>query len=178
MAFASDDLRKEHVDILLAVEILEGMAAHADSLSTVEVSDVVNFLRLFADKCHHGKEEGLMFPALEKIGMRSQGGPIGDLLKEHEKGRRFMAKMDAAAIGDNLHKEAFAAAARDYADLMRPHILQENNVVFPVGDRNIPMQEQAELLEKFELFEMEVIGEGVHDTLHETLHALHEKYAA
>jgi hemerythrin-like domain-containing protein len=34
------------------------------------------FLKEFADRCHHGKEEDFLFPALEKAGIKKEGGPI------------------------------------------------------------------------------------------------------
>ena len=70
----------------------------------------------------------------------------------------------------------FAAAASAYAKLLRAHIDKENTVLFPMGDRKIPAGEQAVILEKFEQYEHEVMGEGTHETLHELLHRLTEKY--
>jgi hemerythrin-like domain-containing protein len=33
------------------------------------------FFRTFTDTCHHGKEEGYLFPALEAIGVSRKNGP-------------------------------------------------------------------------------------------------------
>ncbi len=58
-----------------------------------------------------------------------------------------------------------------YVDLLRGHIAKENNVLFPMANRVIPPDVQTEIVEKFELIEMEETGEGVH----EKYHALAEK---
>jgi hemerythrin-like domain-containing protein len=72
--------------------------------------EILDFLVVFVDKCHHGKEEGLLFPALEAVGVSRNGGPIGVLLEEHRKGRSLTAEMTAAPAG--LRKAA-PGAARD-----------------------------------------------------------------
>jgi predicted MFS family arabinose efflux permease len=70
--YASQDLINEHEGILFGLTILEKMANEVEQLEEIEVRDIeemVNFFKLFADKCHHGKEEGLMFPAMERVGV-------------------------------------------------------------------------------------------------------------
>ena len=64
MKFASQDLRDEHEAILYGLDILEELADRLEDRQPVEIEDLealVDFLRLFADRCHHGKEEGLYF---------------------------------------------------------------------------------------------------------------------
>jgi hemerythrin-like domain-containing protein len=61
--------------------------------------------------------------------------------------------------------------ARGYAGLLAPHIFKEDNILYPMADRNIPEKEQKVLEEKFEKVEKEVIGEGKH---HEYLHLVEE----
>ncbi|NLC93837.1 MAG: hypothetical protein GX677_10380 [Treponema sp.] len=60
--------------------------------------------------------------------------------------------------------------------MMRAHIEKENKVLFPMGDKLLPMNEQEHLLTQFEEFEEEVMGKGTHEKLHETLHRLEKKY--
>ena len=60
------------------------------------VDHLLEFFTVFVDKCHHGKEEELLFPALEQIGVERDKGPIGVMLKEHQQGREYVQKMKAA----------------------------------------------------------------------------------
>ncbi|MBP1757545.1 MAG: hypothetical protein H6Q62_401 [Firmicutes bacterium] len=178
MKFASEDLRHEHEGILYGLEILEDMADRLNDALLVEVEDLesmIHFLKLFADKCHHGKEEGLLFPSLEKAGIPREGGPIGVMLAEHVEGRALIARMSAALEG-NFVPQKFAEAAIQYVQLLRAHIDKENQVLFVMADQRLPQVEQEQLLETFESFEAEVMGPGVHEKLHHQLEHLAKKY--
>lgn len=179
MKYASEDLKAEHEGVLFGLNILEKMAIAIRRGGVVDLGDVrdmVNFFRLFADKCHHGKEEGLLFPAMEKSGIPNKGGPIGSMLLDHNQGRQYIAEMGTAAESSLLQADRFAEAAISYVQLMRAHIDRENSVLFPAGDRMLPMDVQKQLLDRFEGFEEEVMGKGTHEKLHETLNRLEEKY--
>ncbi|MEL1134466.1 hemerythrin domain-containing protein [Desulfitobacterium sp. THU1] len=179
MMYASEDLRNEHKGILFGLEILEQMVntfKRSDTVDTKDIDEMVNFLRLFADKCHHGKEEGLMFPAMEKVGIPNERGPIGQMLIEHNQGRHYISEMGKSTENNTLQGSLFVEAAKGYINLMRAHIEKENSVLFPMGDQKIPMDVQAQLLEQFEGFEEEIMGKGTHEKLHETLHKFEEKY--
>lgn len=179
MMYASEDLLNEHEGILFGMEILEEMAKRVNGSGKVETSDVaemVNFFRLFADKCHHGKEEGLMFPTMERVGIPNEDGPIGQMLTEHNEGRRYIALMGSSVENSTFDGSKFVEAAEGYITLMRAHINKENGILFPLGDKAIPMEEQKQLLEKFEEFEEEVMGKGTHEKLHRLLGSLKAKY--
>ncbi len=178
MVFASTDLRKEHEGILLGLDILEQMIKTTDGRLKAdfeEINDMLGFLKLFADKCHHGKEENLLFPVMEEAGIPNRNGPIGELLLEHEEGRRYISQMTDAVSG-TFNEQAFASAAAEYILLLRSHIQKENNDLFNLSDEKIPQEKQTELLEAFEKFEEEVMGEGTHEKLHELLHKFKHKY--
>ncbi len=179
MKYASEDLRNEHEGVLFGLDILEKMAdtiRRGGAIDPRDAGEMINFFRLFADKCHHGKEEGLLFPAMEKVGIPNAGGPIGAMLLDHNQGRQYIAEMAASAEGGALQADRFAEVAISYVQLMRGHIDKENSVLFPAGDRMLPLDVQARLLELFEGFEEEVMGKGTHEKLHETLHRLEEKF--
>lgn len=59
---------------------------------------------------------------------------------------------------------------------MRSHINKENRVLFPLGDKIIPIDEQKLLLNQFEEFEEKVMGKGTHEKLHGLLHNFEIKY--
>ncbi len=179
MKYASEDLINEHRDILFGLRVLQEVAEEVEQSGEADIKDIndmIDFLRLFADKCHHGKEEGLMFPALEEAGIPNEGGPIGQMLMEHMQGRQYIAEMAASVGSGALQAGRFAEAATNYIDLLRKHIQKENTVLFPMADRILPDEKQRQLLERFETFEEEVMGEGIHERFHETLHKLGEKY--
>ena len=180
MSQAIDDLLNEHEAILFALGLLERMVARGKGAGLLEAGDLaefIGFLREFADKCHHGKEEGILFPALVKAGIPEKGGPIGMLLAEHAQGRAFVAEM-AAALAGGTDRERFTRAAEGYDHLLKAHIQKENGVLFPSAEKLLAAAELAGIYAAFEAHEEQVIGAGRHEELHALLDRLEEKYAA
>src|SRR3990172_6268206 len=89
---ATEALKKDHrliekmLDILqkTAKKLDQGGDAPAEALKNVSV-----FIKTFADNYHHGKEEELLFKAMEEKGFPREGGPIGVMLIEHDEGRGY-----------------------------------------------------------------------------------------
>jgi hemerythrin-like domain-containing protein len=178
MSKAIEDLIHEHEAILSSLGILDQITADANGGSTpdrLDLGSFVGFLREFADKCHHGKEEGLLFPALSKAGIPEKGGPIEVMLSEHEQGRRFIRQMDLAIASGPDHR-GFAEASRNYSSLLRNHIQKENNVLFPMAEATLDQARLERLYESFEEHEERVIGHGRHEELHQVLEDLKAKY--
>mgnify|MGYP003865111075 CR=1 FL=1 len=88
-----------------------------------DLNDILEFLKIFADRCHHGKEEELLFPALETAGIPRDRGPLGVMLSEHQSGRALIKDMDEAlsvmARGEERAGLNFARQARAYAELLK-----------------------------------------------------------
>src|SRR5512143_4062102 len=178
MSKAIADLMNEHEAILSALQLLERMAAEGEKGTPPEQKDILEFiafLKEFADKCHHGKEEGLLFPAMIGAGVPDRGGPIGVMMGEHDEGRRLIRAMEAA-VSPAVDGPKFSQAAREYIQLLRAHIQKENLVLFPLAERALGQPVLENLYEGFEKHEEEVIGHGRHEQLHAMLHELQEKY--
>lgn len=167
---ATDILMSEHrviervIDsMIIAVQRLEsGAQVRPDFF--LEAAD---FIKGFADGCHHRKEEGVLFKAMSESGMPVQGGPIGVMLHEHQLGRSYTQTMRQAAQrlaeGDDTARPAVIAAARAYAELLRQHIAKEDGVLFPMAEQFIPSHQHEQLIHDFEHVEHEETGEGVHE---------------
>lgn len=129
----------------------------------------VDFIRNFADGCHHAKEEDHLFPALERAGVPREGGPVGCMLHEHEQGRLFVGQMtsslDAAVAGRSDAIDAFRRAATGYISLLRQHIQKEDNILFVMAERALDCERKKELIAGFERSEEATPGK-------------HEKYLA
>ena len=179
MNTASKDLINEHKAIQIALNILEKIQERLkknDEVDKKDIIDLLDFLKEFADKCHHGKEEIFLFPALEKAGIKKEGGPIGVMLLEHIKGRNLIKEMQKDMLNDLVNKTGFITAASEYVRHMRDHIKKENTVLFPVIETSMSASEQKELFENFENHEEKVIGEGRHEELHALLDKFRNKY--
>ncbi len=126
-----------------------------------------DFIKGFADGCHHMKEEGVLFKELIDRGVPVENGPIGVMLIEHEKGRVYTRQMRLSAErlqeGDRSAFQDLIDAAQGYTSLLRAHIYKEDNILFPLADKVIPISDQAAVLDGFEKVEHEETGEGVHE---------------
>lgn len=141
-----------------------------------DAQGIVGFLKIFADTCHHGKEEGILFPAYEQHGVPNEGGPIGVMLAEHVEGRSHIKTMSQALDQDPADRKSFSQAARNYIDLLRAHIQKENDVLYPFGDSFLSEDEQVSLFKQFEAHEEQVIGKGKHEELHAQLEKWSSNY--
>jgi hemerythrin-like domain-containing protein len=179
MKTASEDLMHEHKAISIALNVIENIVKRIrnnEKIDFKDLEDMIDFLKVFADKCHHGKEEGYFFPALEKVGIKNENGPIGVMLSEHQQGRNFIKQMQESTVNYKINVTAFAYAASSYVSLLRNHIVKENNILFPMGDARLSESDQNELLTDFESHENRVIGEGKHEELHALLEKFQKKY--
>jgi hemerythrin-like domain-containing protein len=121
--------------------------------------DAARFIRDFADGCHHRKEEGVLFKALEGHGLDPDSGPIGVMLYEHEEGRghakRLRGAADRLVAGDGSAVDDIVESARAYAELLRAHIYKEDHILFRMAEQMIPPGEQDDVMDAFERVERE-----------------------
>ena len=176
-------LSSEHrvIEVVLAcLEKMTNNALEAKKLDGEAASMAVEFIRNFADKCHHGKEETHLFTLLVDKGMPKEGGPVGVMLQEHELGRAFVKGMSEAIAGatggDDDQLSAFVSNARGYVNLLKSHIQKEDNVLFPMADRFLTGDDQEKLLADFHTVEHDHMGEGTHDKYLSIAKALAAKY--
>ncbi|MFQ5838068.1 MAG: hemerythrin domain-containing protein [Thermoplasmata archaeon] len=156
----TEALREEHRVIERALDALEKAAERMESgqeVSQEVLKDIVSFARGFADRCHHHKEEGVLFPYLEERGLPRDLGPIGVMLAEHDEGRAHVKAM-SEAIAESRPKE-FVAHAQGYIQLLRDHIAKEDDVLFPMAEQMMSGPEAEGLMEEFERAEKE-LGES------------------
>lgn len=95
-------LKEEHGGVTIMLGILKKVCDRLGSGQAVPAGDldrILEFLKVFVDRCHHAKEEDFLFPALERAGIPREGGPIGEMLSEHVKGREFIRGMSDATEG-------------------------------------------------------------------------------
>jgi hemerythrin-like domain-containing protein len=179
----TEELKKEHEAIKLMIRIMGSISERLESGKKVDpkhLESILEFIRVFADKCHHAKEEDLLFPAMEKVGIPREGGPVGVMLHEHEEGRGYVKAMGEGiaqyAKGESKGASKIAENARNYMALLSQHIDKENNILYPMADKRISEAGQKELEEGFEKVEREIVGPGRHEEFHRLLHSLKEEY--
>ena len=160
-------LRNEHDIILKALKVMEGYCEQirqGTKVAPETLESLVEFFRLYADKCHHGKEEDLLFPAMEARGIPRDGGPIGCMLHEHEANRALTRAMVQAIAeyrnGSAAGLQAWADAAEQYSEGLHEHIYKENNILFNMADRAFRPEDEPIMMSKFNQVDDEKIGRG------------------
>jgi hemerythrin-like domain-containing protein len=156
-------LTHEH-DVIL--KVVEGLGKIGHALERGERADpetlrrIVRFMREFADRCHHAKEEDLLFPAMERKGVPESGCPLGGLRREHAEGRALVSALsdavDRYAAGAAEARNEITTVTGKIAELYTNHIWKENEMVFPMAARLFSDAEREELFEKFEKAEREI----------------------
>ena len=179
---ATDILRSEHdtiLDVLAALESITRPSALEAGLDLRSAQEALDFLRGFGDRCHHGKEEQLFFPALAARGLPREVGPLAVMTAEHDEGRALLAHMVEAVADMNRSKPGdparFVAAATAYVALMRDHIEKENGVLFPMGDGMLSEAQQVALSNEFEQFEVHDMRADAHARFLDTAAGLCER---
>ena len=179
----TEDLEAEHrgIERMLAIlDTISGRLEAGQAVDTGHLDQILEFIQVFADRCHHAKEEDLLFPAMASMGISQEGGPIGVMLHEHGLGREHVREMAGAlagaADGGRAASQAFSEHARAYAQLLRQHIDKEDHVLYPLAERLLGREEDERLYEGFERVETDVIGAGRHEEFHRLLDRLEETY--
>ena len=165
----TDTLEEEHHYIQTVVGV---MAVIAEKLEKGEDTDVetlqkiVEFMRTFADKCHHAKEETHLFTLLEKRGVPVRGCPIAILTAEHQRGRTLVSTLASAtetyAKDMTSAKKNLVETLKALTELYPGHIWKEDYLLFPMTNKVLSAEDQKELGEKFEMVE-KTIGADVHE---------------
>jgi len=112
--------------------------------------DAVDFIRNYADRFHHAKEEDVLFVELIENGMPEKQSPIEAMQMEHDAGRAHVRAMEEAAQqaleGKTGQTVMIAEHARGYAALLRSHIEKEDEILYPLAERVLPEDVRARML--------------------------------
>jgi hemerythrin-like domain-containing protein len=114
------------------------------------VEAMLRFFQTYGDAAHHAKEERILFPALQRHGVGPDTSVVGALSAQHESCRLLLRELDGrlkSPEGGTASRQAFAAAADEYAALLRAHIeLEDGFFERLAADRTLSMDEDDELV--------------------------------
>ncbi len=176
-------LQEEHRVIEVVLTCLGNISKEAESTGKLNEESAllaIDVIRTFADKCHHGKEENILFATLIEKGMPKEGGPVGQMLFEHDQGRAFVKGMSdnvsGAAKGDSEALQEFIRNAHGYIHLLRDHIQKEDGILYPMAENFLSEEDQKRLMKAFENVESDQMGKGTHEKYIGIVLSLAEKY--
>jgi len=166
---------KEHQIIEQMIEPIKKQMTEIDENKKVNsafIEIIVDFIRTYADHCHHGKEEGILFRELGKRDISQEHSKtIRELIQEHVYARKTTTQLQKAnenyLNGDSRSLTDIRKCLNDLAELYPQHINKEDNSFFhPSMDYFKPYEQEA-MLQEFYEFDRKLIHEKYSKVLDE-----------
>jgi hemerythrin HHE cation binding domain protein len=174
----------EHANIKRMLKLVRMFCYKLYNREDVDFNDIdkmMDFIKNYADKHHHGKEELKLFNRMvEHLGVAAQKLVNNGMLVEHDMGRFYMQELKIA-LDDykNGNDEAVLdviANAISYTHLLDRHIQKENDLVYPFAKNNFKKEIMDQINEDCEVFEQEAEKLGTQEKYLQLLEELEEKY--
>ena len=145
-----------------------------------DFNSVIDFVRNYADKHHHNKEEVILFKKMsEVLGERIEKGPIMGMLVEHDLGRLFMKNLEVALekfrAGDSDSRVDIIANSIAYTDLLHRHIHKEDTAIYTFAQKALSKEQLTEIDSKCFDVENEAIKNRIQDKYVELVNKLEAK---
>ncbi len=164
---ARGPLMIEHRLIERMLSVIKGVLAKIESKHTVDpvfVDIAVDFIRVYADRTHHGKEEDILFRELNKKALKAEDSRImKELIEEHLFGRQTTKALVEA---NNLYRKGDETALADIAanfkiltEFYPRHIEKEDKIFFPSSRTYFTDEEDQAMLAEFWEFDRNMIHE-------------------
>jgi hemerythrin-like domain-containing protein len=155
----------EHRLIERMISLIDTEAKKVEKTGAVDPSFIamaVDFIRFYADRTHHGKEEEILFRDLSKKKLSGTDARLmNDLIQEHMVGRTTTAELvraaDAYQKGDKTALALVVSNLKKIAAFYPPHIAKEDKAFFPACMAYLTEAEQQAMLTEFRDFDRKVI---------------------
>ena len=161
-------LMREH---RLIEKMLVSMMTHVDKIeksnkvNPLVIDVAVDFIRIYADRTHHGKEEEILFRDLAKKNLTPELSEImQELLEEHVWGRKMTASLVIAKdkylqqCDEGILTEIISLA-RELGNFYPKHIEKEDKYFFYPCQEYFSNDEQERMLAEFWEFDRKMIHE-------------------
>lgn len=164
---ARGPLMIEHRLIERMISIVNDVLIQIESSQKVDpvfVDTVIDFIRTYADRTHHGKEEDILFRDLSQRALSAEDQQVmKELVEEHIFGRETTkALVEANTRYRNDDKSALVDIAdklRTIAEFYPKHIEKEDKVFFPASMTYFTDKEDQAMLAEFWEFDRKMIHE-------------------
>ena len=159
-------LSDEHENILKVIDALLReceLLKRGKKIDANFFESAIDFIRNYADKFHHAKEEEILFSELSKDGVLVGCNPVQQMLYEHDLGRNFLSELqEGVKIGD---KKNIIENVSGYASLLKEHIFKEDNILYPLADDVLSNDVKKKIFDRFVQTEKKFIKEKKKHTL-------------
>ncbi|MDF1554432.1 MAG: hemerythrin domain-containing protein [Deferrisomatales bacterium] len=157
----------EHRLIERMIAVIKDALVQIQSSGKVDpffVDTTVDFIRMYADRTHHGKEEEILFRDLDKKELLPDDRQVmNELIEEHVFGRHTTKTLiDANTRYRNGNEAALADIAehlQTFVEFYPKHIEKEDKVFFPASRAYFTDDEDQAMLAEFWEFDRMMIHE-------------------
>ena len=150
--------------VIAAIQRQLERAAHTQSVDPYFVDAAVDFIRVYADRTRHGKEEDILFRELRKKNMSADHQRLmNELIEEHVFGRQTTKALVEANTryrkGDASALTEVTAGLETLVSFYPKHIKKEDVMFFPAGLAYFTESEDQAMLAEFWEFDRKMIHE-------------------
>ncbi len=167
------------IERLIVLIEKEGSKIENDNLTDIDfIDDCIDFIRTYADRCHHGKEEDILFRDLKNKKLSSEHARIlNELIDEHKHAGNITSKLinarnkyfsDTSNTTNQIYSFEIYEYLKDLIDFYPEHIKKEDKEFFLPCMDYFSDKEKEKMLEEFRDF--------VRKLIHEKYKKLLEKY--
>lgn len=150
-----DLMKQEHKFIKRGLIVIRKMCVYILDTGNVPEDDftkMIDFIRNYADKHHHSKEENILFKKMEEELGEKVRAPLLGMFAEHDLGRLFIGNLEIAikkfTEGNKDSRVDIIANAIGYCDLLTRHIDKEDNAIYNFAKRSLSQNLINEIEEK------------------------------
>lgn len=177
-------MMSEHQYILRMVEVIRKacyLLMTENKIDYTDFEDMILFIRNYADKHHHGKEEKILFKQMtDNLGKIADNLIRHGMLVEHDLGRLFMKELEDSIVrvkdGDDESRLDIIANAISYTHLITRHIGKEDDLIYSYGQKNLSAEIMNTVNKDTIKFETDATNNGIQKKYIAMLERFEEKY--
>jgi hemerythrin-like domain-containing protein len=174
----------EHKNIKRMLKVIRTMCIKVLNDESIDLDDfhkVIDFVRNYADKHHHAKEETILFKKMgEELDEKIAKGPVAAMFVEHDQGRYFISNLEAALEklknGDRDARVDIIANSISYTDLLNRHIDKEDTAIYSFARRALSKATLEEVEEKCKEVEVSANEQGTQQKYIEMVEQFERRY--
>jgi len=162
---ARGPLMIEHRLIERMIALIEKKLAETEEENKIDplfIDTAVDFIRIYADRTHHGKEEDILFRDLDKRTLSAEDRRMmEELIREHVFGRKITREVVEAnsryRMGEQAALEIIRSRLQTLVDFYPKHIEKEDKIFFPAARTYFSEEEDQAMLKEFWEFDRKMI---------------------
>lgn len=175
---------EEHENIRRMLKVARNISYEVMTEGDFNIDDIpkiIDFIRVYADQHHHGKEEDILFETMnKKLDKLAKSGALTGMYIEHDLGRLYMGNLEDAVgkfrEGKDDARLDIIANLITYADLLERHIEKENTAMYRFAEEMLSDDSKSYIEDECEKVEGQARAEGLQDKYIAILEELEKRY--